>query len=129
MASRIALFREELKIRNTEAAIITDEINIGYLCGYRYTDGFLLIDDRDAYLVTDGRYSEEAALLAEKSFIVSVPEKRMAFVREFVEGKRNLGYEERSMTVETFHRYQDELGIEMVPLGDILSSLRAWPCL
>ena len=125
MASRIALFREELKKRNIEAAIVTDEINIGYLCGYRYTDGFLLIDDTMAYLVTDGRYSEEAALLAEKSFVVSVPKKRMDFVREFAKGKRNLGYEERSMTVESFHRYQDEIGVEMAPMGDLLLSLRA----
>lgn len=125
MESKLSLFREELKKRETEAAIITDEINIRYLCGYQYTDGFLLISEREAYLVTDGRYTEEAAHQADKCFTVVNPNDRMAFVRQFLKGSRNLGYEERSMTVETFHRYQSALETEMVPLGELLLQLRA----
>lgn len=125
MKSKLSRFREELKKREISSAIITDEINIHYLCGYNYTDGFLLIGEENAYLVTDGRYEEEAVLLADKSFDVVVPDDRMAFVRSFLKDVRNLGYEGNSMTVETFHRYETALVTPMVPLGDLLAQMRA----
>ena len=127
MSNRLDVFRQKLKKREIDAAIITDEINIGYLCGYRYTDGFLLIDEDKAYLVTDGRYHEEAACLSDPHFTVTVPDNRMDFIKRFLKdgANRRLGYESHAMTVSTFHRYQAELLAELAPMGDILLDMRA----
>ena len=42
------------------AVLITDEKNQQYLSGFSFTDGFLLILKKEAYLVTDFRYKEAA---------------------------------------------------------------------
>ncbi len=125
--NRLSRFREMLAEREVDAALITDELSIGYLCGYRYTDGFLLIDAKRAQVVTDFRYFEEAGKLVAPGFEVVMPQNRMAHVKDLLaaDGVKTVGYESRSLPVADFNFYQDSLPFSFVPVGDILLTMRA----
>ena len=127
MSKRLEKFRQILKEREIPAAIVTDELNIGYLCGFRYSDGYLLVDESRAYLVTDFRYYEEAKARREKVFEVVMPEDRNAFNEDFLKSGRHtsLGFEGESMTYSAYERYRDFLSVPLVPLGDVFPFMRA----
>ena len=77
MNQKLICLREAMKTRSLDAVIINDEKNIGYLCDYFYTDGYLFIGDSFAYIITDSRYDAEASLLASSEFTVTVPKKQI----------------------------------------------------
>lgn len=127
MKDRLSRFLRLLTEREIDAAIITNEKNIGYLCSYRFDDGCLLIGDGYAYLITDFRYTEEASRLAVKDFTVVTPEDKNAFIDGVLKraNAKSVGYESRSLTVAQYHTYERELSVPLVPIGDILLEMRA----
>lgn len=125
--SRLAEFRRRLTQREVPAAIVTEENSIAYLCGYRYTDGYLFITPSRAFAVTDFRYFEEAQEKMFPGFEAVMPENRTAFLRDILNGEKatSLGYDSRHMTVAEFHFFENALpGISFVPTGDILREMR-----
>lgn len=69
-------FQCALSKLGADAAIISSELNIRYLCGFNYTDGYLLILPQKAYLLTDFRYIE-AARKCVSNFEIIMPESDM----------------------------------------------------
>lgn len=125
--SRLSEFRRRLAQREIPAAIVTEEIAIAYLCGYRYTDGYLFITPARAYAVTDFRYFEEAESRVFPGFEVVMPENRTAFLTDVLkaEGAVSLGFDSRHMTVAELHYFERALpSVSFVPMGDILSEMR-----
>ncbi|MBQ5381502.1 MAG: aminopeptidase P family N-terminal domain-containing protein, partial [Ruminococcus sp.] len=43
-----------------EAALVTDEVNIGYFTGFFHSEGALLVTENSAFLLVDFRYAEAA---------------------------------------------------------------------
>ncbi len=127
MSPKLEIFRQILKKREISAVIITDELNIGYLCDFRFSDGFLLIDGEEAYLVTDFRYFEEAGARCADAFKVVMPDDRIAFIKDFLQkgDHAHLGFESGTMTVAAYNRYADLLPVSLLPMGDILIEMRA----
>lgn len=124
--NRLLLFQEKLKAREIDAALITDETSIFYLCGYRFTDGFLIISQEEAFLVTDFRYYEEALAAVSSLFSVVMPKNRMEFLQGVVKEKgfKSIGYENRTLSVSSFNRYSEAVSAEWAPVGDILAEMR-----
>ena len=52
--------RSILDAIGAEALLLTSEISQRYAVDYAFSDGYVLITPRKAYLVTDARYLEEA---------------------------------------------------------------------
>ena len=127
MQNKLEAFRKQLALREIDAALITNEKNIGYLCDFFYTDGFLYIDAENAFLVTDFRYIEEAQANAAKDFSCVMPKDRMAFLEEHNRKNkvRSVGFESTSLTVARYHRFQDALTASLVPMADLLTEMRA----
>ncbi|MBE6655434.1 MAG: aminopeptidase P family protein [Ruminococcaceae bacterium] len=127
MNTKLSAFRALLNKNETDAAIITDEMNIGYLCGYYYTDGYLYIDSESAYIITDSRYDAEAKVHASTEFSVIVPKNRNEFLKELIgnHSVKTLGFENRSMTVAQYNGFERELNVDFVPLGLMLTEMRA----
>ena len=127
MENRLLLFRERLLQREISAAIITDVKNIGYLCGYRFDDGCLLITQNVAYIITDFRYKEEAQKYASSSFSVVTPDNKNVFIADALkkETAASVGYESRSLTVAEYHTYKNSISLPFVPMGDVLQQMRA----
>ena len=127
MKQRLAKFRELLKKKEIDAAIIIDEKNIGYLCGYFYTDGYLYIDTVSAYIVTDHRYDAEARLHALSDFEVVVPKNRLDFLGDLISshGIKCVGFENESMTVAQYNSFDRSLLVDFVPLGSAMTEMRS----
>lgn len=62
--NRIEKLRKILKLEN-EAAMITNEINVGYFSGFHHNEGVMLITQTSATLFVDFRYIEAAQKYAE----------------------------------------------------------------
>ncbi|MBE6577236.1 MAG: aminopeptidase P family protein [Ruminococcaceae bacterium] len=71
--TQLSRFQAALAATDADCAIISSEINIRYLCGFNYTDGYLLIFPDRAYLLTDFRYVE-AVRANVKEFEIIVPD-------------------------------------------------------
>ena len=74
--TQLTRFQAALKENGADAALISSELNIRYLCGFNYTDGYLLILRDAAYLLTDFRYIE-AVRAAVTGFEIIMPNEPM----------------------------------------------------
>ena len=95
---RIERLRAEMRQRSLDAMLISCEENQSWCCNFDFTDGYLLVFDDKAYLITDGRYIEAAKAEADESFICVVP-------------KTNIG--------ETISAYLNEQGSVRVGIEDM----------
>ncbi|MGB1583532.1 MAG: aminopeptidase P family N-terminal domain-containing protein, partial [Solirubrobacterales bacterium] len=58
---RVDRLRESIVADGLDALLVTEKANVRYLSGFTGTNGTLLIDPDDAYLLTDFRYVEQVA--------------------------------------------------------------------
>ena len=77
---RLEALRESMRDGGVDAVLVLDELNQHYLSEFAFTDGFLLITDKHAYLVTDFRYFEMAQNSASRDFEILMPNDRGAFI-------------------------------------------------
>ncbi len=61
---RLARLREFLREKGADAILVTREVNLHYFSGFRGDDTALLVSPDEALLVTDSRYTEQAAAQA-----------------------------------------------------------------
>lgn len=123
--TRVEAFRAKLP-RGIDVALVTDVLNIRYLSGVNYTDGFLLISREEAYLFADSRYIEVAKNTAGAEFnVMLLSGKVSALIKPLIEKGSVIGYEDMSMTVATLEKYKSAMqGYAFKPLGDITEQLR-----
>lgn len=108
--SKLFKLRKKMKEIGVDAVIVLDELNQHYLSGFAFTDGFLLVTDKKAYLVTDFRYYEMALNSADKQFEVLIPENRGEFIDKALadEGCKVVGFEGGSVSYDVYRAYCDK---------------------
>ena len=126
MNDRLSKFKLALAKREIDAALITNEKSIRYLCSFPFEDGCLFISSESSYLITDFRYEEEAGKHA-TDFTVVCPSDRIAFLKQIISQEKiqSIGYENTDMTVSEFHFYADALTPPFVPMSDLLKQMRS----
>ena len=116
MSDRLARLRERLE----EPLLVTNLVNIRYLCGFDSSNAALLVEPDRARLFTDFRYIESARAVDG----VEAVQTRRALVTELAEslGGR-IGFE----TVLPFAQYEvlRKGGLDLVPRSGLVESLRA----
>lgn len=65
--NRLEKFKAALKDAGVDAAVISSQLNIRYLCGFDYTDGYVLITKNKSYVLADFRYIEAANMTVDKA--------------------------------------------------------------
>ena len=128
--NQINRIQAALKERKLDAVLIIDEKNQRYALGFPFTDGAVLISQERAWLITDSRYVEAAALAVGGLAEVLVFDARRSLsetVRQLVQraGLRRLGLEEEKLSHGAFLRWQQALGCEMIPVQAMFDALRA----
>ena len=72
--SNIKRFQQKLNEKGVDAALISSELHQRYLSGFNYTDGYILVTQKKAYLLTDFRYIEAAeAEVSSEDFDIRMP--------------------------------------------------------
>lgn len=125
--SRLLKLREALVERELEGLLVTHAENVRYLSGFTGSNGTLLIDAENAVLLTDFRYTEQAADQSPEFEIVdggSAPRKVLA---ERFTGLSKVGFDEADMRVKSHRALLEELpeGTSLVEAAGIPEALRA----
>src|SRR5262249_3092053 len=85
--------------RGLHVLLISHLPNIRYLTGFSGSSGVLLITSREAVLITDGRYSEQAKHEVEAARVKIVKKSALTAAAEWVAKRRGL----RRIAVEPAH--------------------------
>ncbi len=118
-----------LRQRGLESIYISSIDNVRYISPYTGDEAYLLITEREKFLITDPRYTEQAQLECPDYTIVEW--RRLgsvaAAVGELVKRHHisSVGYEDDRMTVRQFAQFQREVPAELVPAGGTVEKLRA----
>lgn len=109
-----------------DAVLVMNELNVRYLGGVNYTDGFLLISREKAYLFADSRYIEVAKRDAAEGFDVRLLDKSIgACVNEFFGEFSVIGYEDKTMTCAQLEGLKSSLKKpELRPIGALIEEIR-----
>jgi Xaa-Pro aminopeptidase len=126
--TRVACLRELLQEQQVEAMIITQPENRRYLSGYTGSDGTLFLTGREALLVTDSRFTEQAAReTAGWEIVEAVPElsgqdlRRLAASTEVT----RVGFEAHHVTCAKHEEWAGAApDLELVPTGKWVEGLR-----
>lgn len=97
--------QQRLTDRGVEAVLLSDKLNQRYVSGFDFDDGTVLVTRKNAYLLTDFRYTEAAKAQCGGTMTVLAPEQgHLACVRGILEdeGIRRLLIEERKLSLAGF---------------------------
>ena len=118
--SKLQKFKTKLAEQGFDAALISSLVNIRYLTGFEYHDGYLLVTKGKSYVLTDFRYVEAAkAAIDQNEFEIVTPDNGMgvamcAFLEE--NGCKTVAFEDATLSYSTFERFKKVLvGMELVP--------------
>jgi len=102
MKDRVAGLLSQLPERNLEGMLISSPENRRYLSGFSGSAGYLLISNDEPVLVTDSRYTEQAANQAQ-GFRVVQGRVGWDWLVDWLKetGVKRLGFESQNMTVAT----------------------------
>lgn len=114
--------REKMRALGLDALLVTDEKNIRYLSGFAFTDGYLLLTQKQSYLVTDFRYFEDAKRRADSAFEVVMPTLRTAFVTDVLSQFKDcqVGYEDLSLSCAEYRDLCEKYPFKWIPVGDLI---------
>ncbi len=110
------------------------QANMRYLCGYTGSNGVLIVTPKDAYLITDGRYTNQAReqVKGAKVFIYSIGKDPLnPFIREMKENKDisfrgRIGIESRETNVEFYSALKKAFPkSEIVETSNVIEELSA----
>ncbi len=108
--SKLLRFREQLKEKGFEGALISSKINQLYLSDFDFDDGYVVVTPKKAYVMTDSRYEEVAhkTLDGNPEFEIVLPKKKMfdeiaSIMAE--DGCARVAFEEEDLTVAYFDRF------------------------
>ncbi len=126
--SPIDSLRLVMQEKGLDAVLLTDEQNQFYLADFAYTDGYFLLTQKSAYLLTDLRYQEEAEKKAREGVVVLSDYRPLSLFLSSVleeEKLKNIGLEDNNLSYAGYQSIQKNITAEFLPLGDMLARLRA----
>jgi Xaa-Pro aminopeptidase len=99
-----------------DAALITDEINVGYFSGFQHSEGVMLITSTKSYLLVDFRYIEAAQKFAVNCKVICFKKLIDDLSGLIVENSiKNIYVESSKLSISRYQSYKqafDKLGIE-----------------
>ncbi len=112
IAERLARLRDFLREKGADAVVVNKEVNLHYFSGFRGDDTLLLISKDDALLVTDSRYTEQAAQQAPLFEVVEQKDGLFARAAACVKarGCKKLAFEGNAMLYDSFVKFGALLG-------------------
>lgn len=124
---KLELLRKSMREAGIDALLVYDELNQRYLSDFAFSDGFLLIKQTEAYLVTDFRYFQMAVNQADPSFTVLMPDSRQKFLDEKlgVGDVGTVGFEGNFVSYALYHNLCEKYpSLKFVNVGSMIEKLR-----
>ena len=113
-----------------DAILIINEKNQRDACGFPFTDGAVLVTRNQAYLFTDSRYIEAAGRSCGDDVRVCLfgsGAPLNGLLKKALEENNvtKLGAEEEALSYARYLRYEESLGMKLLPAHKLLAELRA----
>ncbi len=124
---RLNDLRNKMRDAGYDAVLITERKNYIYLSGFTGTSAVLLISGDRAVLLTDFRYTEQAAAQAPDFEVIQYTGSQYAELNRLLEnsGIHRLAFEDAYISYSQHSEYLKELKVrEFVPLGRMIEELR-----
>lgn len=119
--------RKAMSERSLDGVLVFCELNQRYLTKFAFSDGFLFVTGRRAYLVTDFRYLEMAKRAVSADFEVVTPDDRVSFINSVIaeEGIKQVGFEGKAVSFAKYSHLKAECpDIELCDIGDVIEKMR-----
>jgi Xaa-Pro aminopeptidase len=125
--ARLASLRGLLVERELDALLVTNLVNVRYLSEFTGTNAILLVSAREALLLTDFRYTEQASAQAPGFEIVDGGEQPRELLAERMPAPGRAGFDDADMRVQAHAAWLKALpdGVEMVAAAGLVEQLRA----
>ncbi|MBQ9935002.1 MAG: aminopeptidase P family protein [Lachnospiraceae bacterium] len=133
MKERLDRLYNIIEDKKLSGIVLTDGYNIDYLTGYKGHTGMVLMLDKDRFILTDSRYTEQAQLEASQFTCVDIGlDGYSKTVRKIMDEKYSnkkdivLGFEDKSISYSQYKALKDNLGdeVQLVELGESINYLR-----
>lgn len=126
---RLHAFFDAMDSHSVHAAVLTHDDDLFYLTGFTGSESALLLDGRKrrAWIVTDSRYTEEAAKTAHGAQVAEYTGKMSQFIgKRLVKlGAKATAYTPRSVTVRVFDQMREAApAVQWTDAGEWLNALR-----
>jgi Xaa-Pro aminopeptidase len=129
---RIEKLKEKISQSNLDGVVILHGDNRRYYSGFSGSNGILIISSKKNYLITDGRYQEQAAIESPDFEIVMISREEgkdlmTTFSRllSSIEIGKNLGFEADTVSVKSYDSSFKKLTeFNFIPADDIIRSFR-----
>jgi Xaa-Pro aminopeptidase len=113
--------------------LVTDLVNVRWLCGFTGTSGLCLVGDGGdgepvRRFVTDFRYDEQSAAQLDSQWEREIATDLVKHVSESVSGPLVIGFDDAHMPVKQAQSIKDALpeGVVLEPAGGLVEKLRAF---
>jgi Xaa-Pro aminopeptidase len=125
---RLAALRQRLAKEDLAAFLVASSPNRAYLSGFTGTSGVLVVTASDSLLLTDFRYTEQAATQAPEFTVVAAGPDPLADLTATVLrlGPSRTGFESRSVTVAVLRQWEERFGGAtcLIPTDGLVEELR-----
>ncbi|HWQ73649.1 MAG TPA: Xaa-Pro peptidase family protein [Desulfitobacteriaceae bacterium] len=124
--NRLKNLRQKMQTEGIDAYFSVVPENRRYLSGFTGSAGSLLILPEQAFLLTDFRYTEQAARETTGFIIIKTANNMFAALAELSSGVKRLGFEGDYLNFRDYCRLQETLPqTGLVSLPDLINDLRA----
>lgn len=128
--NHILQIQKKLIEHDLDAILLTDEKNQRYAAGFPFTDGYVLVSRKAAWLITDSRYieaAENAAASVAKILLYDNRNPKVRLLKSVLAeaGISVLAAEDRKLCHADYQTLERLLGLTLQPAGDLMSELRA----
>ncbi len=125
---RIQAIQASLAAAGLDALLLTDPISCRYATGFYFTDGAVLVAAKQAWLLTDSRYTEAASRQVRGAAVLEFSRARRlpALLGELcadIPGR--LGAEDTRLSHADWLGWEEKLNRALIPAGGLLTALRA----
>ena len=126
MNIRVKQLQKDLAKRSVDAILVTDPYNISYLAGYKCHDAYVVITEKSAVYITDGRYTHEMSKNLTGFTIKDVKPSLLLVLAELCRTRKitRLGFEEQNLTYGLYNKLRTAVSAELVPLSGMVEALR-----
>jgi Xaa-Pro aminopeptidase len=125
--ARLDQFRHTLRQEGLDAYLVADSGNVTYLCGFSGDSSYLLVSPERAWLITDGRYTEQAAAEAPHCEVVRHKVSLAKTTADLAasSGAKSVGFAPAELSVAAHGDLTEGLGsVEAVPRKGLVEKLR-----
>ena len=128
MMEKLKRLRALMDEKNVNGMIITNEINRRYMTDFTGSAGTVIVTQKEAYLLVDFRYTEQATAQATHFTVKQIG--GSSFYKEIDRivkqlGINKLGFEQNHISYSNYVHMSQEIDTELIPLSGLVEKLRS----